>query len=195
MRHHALELKPEAVKPGQTVLIRAVAWDKRAISDWGLDLRPQETASGWHAVKIVAEDAKRPPRWNSSRTCAGRSGRFLEKQIQLARKAAGGDCWHEGASSPSGTGRRAGGNSHASKSISRRPRSTWSSRSARPTARSGWPSSGVLNGLAFGDMLQAVSRCEELMKLKSPADFKKPAAGVDRRAGPDHRRAAEAAWT
>ena len=53
-----LELKPEVVKPGQTVLVRAVAWDKRAISDWGLDLKPQEGASGWHAIKIVAEDAK-----------------------------------------------------------------------------------------------------------------------------------------
>ncbi len=34
----------------------------------------------------------------------------------------------------------------------------------------------VLNGLAFGDMLQAVTRCETLVKLKAPGEFKKPTA-------------------
>ena len=31
---------PKRAKPGQTVLIRAVAGDKRAIGDWGLELKP-----------------------------------------------------------------------------------------------------------------------------------------------------------
>jgi len=32
----------------------------------------------------------------------------------------------------------------------------------------------VLNGLAFGDMLQAVTRCDTMLKLKLPAEFAKP---------------------
>ena len=74
-------LKPESVKPGQTVLIRAVAWDKRAVSDWGLDLRPQETASGWHAVKIVAEDAKASAALEQLESLRGAIWKILEKQI------------------------------------------------------------------------------------------------------------------
>ena len=89
VRHHALELKPEAVKPGQTVLIRAVVWDKRAINDWGLDLRPQETASGWHAIKIVVEDAKSSAALEQLENLRGAMFKILEKQIQ-ARAIAGG---------------------------------------------------------------------------------------------------------
>ena len=82
MRRHALELKPEVVKPGQTVLIRAVAWDKRVINDWGLDLRPQETASGWHAIKIVAGDAKSSATLEQLESLRGAILKILEKQIR-----------------------------------------------------------------------------------------------------------------
>ena len=51
----------------------------------------------------------------------------------------------------------------------------------------------VLNGLAFGDMLQAVTRCDELVKLQDARpNCAKPASRIDGRAGPDHRRVAEA---
>ena len=75
------------------MLIRAVAWDKRAISDWGLDLGPQEAASGGTPIKIVAEDAKRRPPWNNWTTCARRSGRFWRSRFPPARppRAAGAD--------------------------------------------------------------------------------------------------------
>ncbi len=58
VRQYRLQLKRGEFKPGQTVLLRGVAWDKRAVSDWGLDLRPQETAGSWHSIKIVAEEVE-----------------------------------------------------------------------------------------------------------------------------------------
>ena len=64
------------------------------------------------------------------------------------------------------------------KLISRRARPTWS-KSIGPTDRQERLAiKRVLNALAFGDMLQAVSRCEELMKLRSPEDFKKPTSAL-----------------
>ncbi len=55
---HRLELPAGKIKDGDTVLVRAVAWDTRDISDWGLDLKPQQTASGWASIRVVAEEKK-----------------------------------------------------------------------------------------------------------------------------------------
>ena len=189
VRHHVLKLKPETIKPGQTVLIRAVAWDRRAISDWGLDLGAQEGASGWHAVKIVAEDG-------ASRRCPGTTGQAARHDLEDFGEAdprpQGGRC----APALEQLAERSGGAAEIrtqqvdiQKTIGRLGPVD---RRDRP-ARSGWPSSGSLNGLAFGDMLQAVTRCETLVKLKAPDDFNKPVPPIDCLAGPDHRRAAEAA--
>ena len=82
VRHHTLELKPDLVKPGQTVLIRVVAYDKRVVTDWGLDLRSQESASGWHAIKVVAEDAKASAALEQIENLRGAIYKILEKQIQ-----------------------------------------------------------------------------------------------------------------
>ena len=56
---HRLELdKPTRCKPGQTVMIRAVAWDKR---DFRLGAGPQarsKPASDWHSIRVIAEEAQ-----------------------------------------------------------------------------------------------------------------------------------------
>ena len=88
VREHRLELKPGTVKPGQTVLLRAVAWDKRAVSDWGLDLKPQETAGSWHAIKIVAKEAEAASSLEQLDRLRTAIFELLEKQIR-ARAAAG----------------------------------------------------------------------------------------------------------
>ena len=176
------------------MLIRAVAWDKRAISDWGLDLKPQEAASGWHAIKIVAgRCASRPPRWSNSTSLRGAIWKILEKQIHARTATAG---WKH---LPSPAGRGAGGEGLTTErtaltltlSQGRGDRSTSPGRgdevavrtqqidiqkttvdlvkSIGPTDREERLAiKRVLNGLAFGDMLQAVARCDELVKLKTP---------------------------
>jgi len=86
-RQYRLELKRGTVKPGQTILLRAVAWDKRAVSDWGLDLKPQETAGSWHAIKIVAEEIESAAALEQLDGLREAIWKLLEKQI-LARSAA-----------------------------------------------------------------------------------------------------------
>ena len=87
VRQHRLQLKRGTFKPGQTVLLRAVAWDKRAVSDWGLDLKPQETAGSWHAIKIVAEEVEAAAALQQLDGLREAIWKLLEKQL-LARAAA-----------------------------------------------------------------------------------------------------------
>ena len=120
VRHHLLKLKAEIVKPGQTVLIRAVAWDRRAISDWGLELGPQESASGWHAVKIVAEDAKPAAALEQLDKLRGRDLEdFGETGSRPQERPAG--CWHSEqlAERTAGAGRKFASNRWKSRSLGR----------------------------------------------------------------------------
>ena len=58
VRRHKVSLKPLGVEPGQTILFRAVAQDRRKFEQWGLHLKPQEAASAWHAVRIIATESR-----------------------------------------------------------------------------------------------------------------------------------------
>jgi len=57
---HVLAPDPARFSPGRTMLVRAVAADRRSIdaSQWGQQLRPQETASPWHAIRVVEADQR-----------------------------------------------------------------------------------------------------------------------------------------
>ena len=171
VRHHVMKLKPETIKPGQTVLIRAVAWDRRAVNDWGLDLGPQESQSGWHAVKIVAEDAQATAVLEQLDKLRAAIWKILEKQI-LARKAAGSLLAREQLAE------RIGGAAEVrTQQIEIQKASVELVQSIAPSERQERLAiKRVLNGLAFGDMLQAVTRCETLAKVKTPDEFKKPTA-------------------
>jgi len=57
VRQFRLTIDPQLVKPGSMLLIRAIAWDRRQVNDWGLDLRPQRTIGAWHTVKILDPSA------------------------------------------------------------------------------------------------------------------------------------------
>ena len=78
---------PEAARPGQAVLVRAVARDKRLLVDWGLDLGPQESATPWHEVKIVAPEAASKAAMAQLDGLRDAIWKLLEKQLQ-ARSAA-----------------------------------------------------------------------------------------------------------
>ena len=55
---HPLELDPRAMKAGQTVWVRAVAQDRRQLELPELRLGPQESATPWQQIHIVATEAK-----------------------------------------------------------------------------------------------------------------------------------------
>jgi len=83
-----LALTPELVQPGRTVLVRAVAWDRRSVAARGLDLKPQQTVGAWHAIRLtdpVAEANQELQRLESLRTAIWQ---ILEKQIRARMLAA-----------------------------------------------------------------------------------------------------------
>ena len=55
---HPLELDPRAMKVGQTVWVRAAAQDRRQLELPELRLGPQESATSWQQIHIVATEAK-----------------------------------------------------------------------------------------------------------------------------------------
>jgi hypothetical protein len=170
VRNHELMLSPEQFQPGQTVLIRAVVWDNRTVDKWGLQLKPQEAATAWHAIKIVAEDAKVSSDLVQIESLRNEVFKILEKQIR-ARVLATDIIKTEQISKRTGD---AGdvrtqqiaiqkASVEAVNSISQ------SDREERQTIKR------VLNGLALGDMLAAVQQSDAMLKLKSAEEFKEPA--------------------
>ena len=171
VRQHRLELKPEEIKPGQTVLLRAVAWDKRSLDDWGLSLKPQETATPWHGNQNHRRGRKELRR-------LGRLGKPPQRHLEDSGEANPRPDRRGGHRENRATRR-----SHRrSPATSARSRST-SRKSSAELVKSLAPSDNeerqtikrVLNGLAFGDMLagrQAVRRTGEAQERS--AEFDEP---------------------
>ncbi len=170
-RQHNLELKPEEIQPGQTVLLRALAWDKRAIDNWGLDLKPQEAATPWHAIKIIAEDAKNSAALEQLESLRGDIMKILDKQIHARITGAGILKTQQLADRTGNAGDVRRQQVEIQKSSVEIVNSI-----GRSDAEERQTIKRVLNGLAFGDMLAAVSECDELVKLKSAEEFDQPAA-------------------
>jgi hypothetical protein len=202
VRQHRLQLKRGTFKPGQTVLLRGVAWDKRAVSDWGLDLKPQETAGSWHSIKIVAEEVESAAALKQFDGLREAIWKIFEKQL-LARSTAGllvrsagvppaPSTQDEGMPS---TPKNAGGTPalrnvpkedltktvtdvrarqiDIQKQTADLAKSIGSTdRKERLTAKR------VLNGLAFGEMVEAVAVCDAMLKGETP-----PAAKPDAKKG------------
>jgi hypothetical protein len=169
-RQHNLELKPGEIRPGQTVLVRALAWDKRAIDSWGLDLKPQESATPWHAIKIIAEDAKNSAALELLESLRGDIMKILDKQIHA--RITGAEILK--------TQRLADRTASAGDVRRQQVEIQKSSLEivnfiGRSDAEERQTVKRVLNGLAFGDMLAAVSDCDELVKLNSLEEFNQPA--------------------
>ncbi|HQU14347.1 MAG TPA: HAMP domain-containing protein, partial [Thermodesulfobacteriota bacterium] len=82
MLNHRLELPADKAKPGMSVKVRAVAYDKRDYHKFGMDLNPQQAASGWHTVRIIDPEAKAADGLKDAENLRGAIFKILEKQIR-----------------------------------------------------------------------------------------------------------------
>ena len=82
VRHYRLELAPEKFKPGQIVSIRAVAWDRRRVTDWGENLQPQEAASSWRVIRLVGPEAKAQTALEQIDSLRGAIWKLLDQQLR-----------------------------------------------------------------------------------------------------------------
>jgi hypothetical protein len=167
--HHLMAMATDVVKPGQAVLLRATVRDRRMFNDFGLDLKPQESVTGWHTVRIVDEQAKVDAALEKLDSLRSSLFKILEKQVRararnalLATKTQIAD-----AVESAGDVRSMQVDIQKSaialvKSISNVDRDDH-----RAIRR-------ILNQLAFGEMLTAVSQCDTLVKAKAIENLAKP---------------------
>jgi hypothetical protein len=173
VRHHRLELDPQQVKPDQTVLVRAVARDRRLITDWGLDLRRQEAASGWHAIRIVVEDAQSAAALEQLEGLRGAIWKILERQIR-ARVGAASILKREQLAGRAGavSGVRTQQVDVQKASVALVESIGKTDREERRAIKR------ILNTLAAGEMVRAVQRCDELVKAKAMGEFDRPVSDL-----------------
>ena len=146
-----------------------MAWDKRTIDNWGLDLKPQESATPWHVIKIIAEDAKNSAALEQLESLHADIMKILDKQIHARITGAGILKTQKLADRTADAGDVRRQQVEIQKSSVEIVNSIGRSDvEERQTIRR------VINGLAFGDMLAAVSQCDDLVKLKSLEEFNQP---------------------
>lgn len=170
---HALELDTQRFSAGQTVLIRAVVWDTRDVGSYGLDLRPQQATSTWHAIEIISQetrDAEELQQMESLRTAIFR---ILENQIrarssagQLTQQDTGLDLAATAAIGREVTARQVDIQQETTDLVATIKDSQ--SEERRAIRR-------VLNTLAVGEMLEAVTLAEELAKAQDNTQIAQPA--------------------
>jgi hypothetical protein len=167
--NHRLDLPADRVKPGQTVMIRAVAYDKRDYHDYGQSLGPQETASGWHSLRIVDSDKKAAAALEQIETIRAELWKLLEKQISARVSTAKLPATKDAAARTNIVNvvrvhqvdlqKAAAGLAQAIKD---------SQKDEQKAVKR------VLSQLAGGEMVQAVQQCDALLKLEASANPKQP---------------------
>jgi hypothetical protein len=172
VRNYSFELKADKFQPGEIVLVRAVAWDNRAFSNWGKELKSQEAATAWHAIKIIDEDAKTSASLEQIESLRAAVWKILEKQVR-ARIVTAGISKIERLAERTG---KAGDLRLEQVDIQKTSAEVVNSigqtdQEERQTIKR------VLNGLAFGDMLAAVKECDELVNILSKKSPLPPGEG------------------
>ncbi len=178
VRQYGLKLDPEKIKPGQTVLIRAAAWDKRAIDDWGLKLKPQETVGPWREITIISKDDEASAALERLDSLRGELMKILEKQVRARTAAA--DIKPRPSVAPS----RDLIDGLRGRQIDIQKSSTELTKTIDLAARKELQTiKRVLSELAFGEMIEAVAICDEMLKrnvAQPPPAVEKLTATQDR---------------
>ena len=167
--HHLLALTADVAKPGQSVLLRASVRDRRMFNDFGLDLRPQEAMTGWHTVRIVDEQSKVDAALEKLDSLRGALFQILEKQVRArARNALVATKTQIDEAARSAEGVR-------SMQVDIQKSSIALVKSISDVEREDHQAiKRILNQLAFGEMLKAVSQCDTLVKAKGIDELAAP---------------------
>ncbi|MDW8039048.1 MAG: hypothetical protein RMI90_13570, partial [Thermoguttaceae bacterium] len=163
---YRLELPADKLKTGQILIIRAVAWDERMVTDWGLNLMPQEATSAEHKILLIDEAARTQEALAQLDQLRNKIWKILETQIRarvrttlmmkdeelLARQQAAREVRTVQVEIQKMT-------TEAAASV------TETDKPERQTIKR------VLAALAANDMLQAVQQCDALVKLQTLEAF------------------------
>jgi hypothetical protein len=168
VRSHKLALRPEEFKPGQRVLLRAVAVDRRMINLFGRDLRPQESATGWHVVELVAPEDRATAAVEQIEGLRTAVWQILEKQIRARVRTAQIPRAEALAERSAMAGEVRAAQVDVQKMASDLAASIAGGDELQVAAKR------VLSALAFNEMLDAVRRCDALVRLDVLEAFNEP---------------------
>ncbi len=167
--HHLLALAADVAKPGQTLLVRATVRDRRMFNDFGSDLKPQESATDWHTVRIMDEQAQADAALEKLDSLRGALFKLLEKQVRAqARNALIATKTQIAKAVASAENVRTMQLDIHKSSIALVKSISDVKREDHQAIKR------ILNQLAFGEMLKAVSHCDTLLKAKGIDDVPGP---------------------
>ncbi len=167
--NHRLELPADRVKPGQSVMVQAVALDKRRFTGPGLNLQPQPAESGWHVIRIVSPEAKAAAALEQIENLRAAIFKILEKQIRarsvtttvLQRKE-----MPDRSAAVAEVRKSQVDIQKAAADLAQTVKDD--DKEDRKVIKR------ILSQLAVGEMLQAVRQSDDLVKVKAPDGFTRP---------------------
>ena len=167
--HHLVAMAAELAKPGESILLRATVRDRRMFNDFGLDLKPQEAVTGWHKVRIVDEQAKANAALEKLDSLRGALFKILERQVRArARNAL------VATKTQIDDAVKSAGDVRAMQ-VEIQKSSIALVKSISDVQREDHQAiKRILNQLAFGEMLEAVSLSDSLVKAKAIDDLAAP---------------------
>ena len=176
--NHRLDLPADPIKPGQSVMVRAVAYDKREYRGWGKAKGPQPAESPWHVIRIVSADVKATAALEDIENLRNAIWKILEKQVR-ARVAAATLLPKKDAPQGSLSQRVATAGEVRAQQVDIQKMTLAAVQSVKDADKEDRRTiKRILSQLALGEMLQAVERCDELVKQKTAAGFDQPAPGL-----------------
>ena len=176
--HHELVLDKNQYKPGQSVLLRAVARDRRElnIDSFGIKLKleAQETVGPWHQIHMIAPEAKTAG--DVAQLDALRTELFKMLQQQIKARVEAGQVTKQPTPAEAGklTAEVGGQQVEIQKAaVSLVQTVGKTDDEERVTIKR------VVNKLAFGEMLDAVRQAEAMEPINALADYTKPVAELN----------------
>lgn len=163
--NHRLTLPADKAKPGDTVKLRAVAVDKRFIFAQGLQLRPQETAGPWHSIRVVAEEKQLQAALERLDSLRGAIFKILEQQIAARVKTAS-LLQREHSASAADVRNEQVAIQKAGMAVAASIRDV--------DAEERLAIKRAMNGLAVGEMVEAVRQCDAILKINDAAGLAQP---------------------
>jgi hypothetical protein len=166
---HRLEMDAKKIPSGHTVRIRASAWDKRDVADWGLDLKPQPADSEWSVIRVVAEEVKVTQSLEQLDNLRGNLWKIMEKQLLARVKSAG-------VLQKKELGERAGiaGDVRADQVDVQKQSVALVASVKDADKEERLVIKRALSSVAAGDMVEAVRQCDDLVKISAVDGFAKP---------------------
>lgn len=159
---HLVKMTADLAKPGQTVLVRATIRDCRMFNEYGLDLKPQEAVTAWHEVQIIDQQAKVDQTLAELDNLRASIFRILEKQVRARARNGLIASKMQIAEALASAGEVRSMQVDIQKSTIALVKAIGdSSRQEHQAVKR------VLNQLAFGEMIAAVSECDKLVQAKT----------------------------